>query len=74
MSLADVLQKTNEDVLTRALVRNFVDSTKPWEVHPKIVQEILGHSQISVTVDTYSHVLPTMQAEVMKRLNDVLQG
>lgn len=44
------------------------------EVHPKIVQEILGHSQISVTVDTYSHVLPTMQAEVMKRLNDVLQG
>ena len=30
-------------------------------VHPKVVQERLGHSQISVTLDTYSHVLPTMQ-------------
>jgi len=29
MSLADVLQKANEDALTRALVRNFVYSTKP---------------------------------------------
>lgn len=27
-------------------------------VHPKIVQEILGHSQIAITLDTYSHVLP----------------
>jgi integrase len=30
-------------------------------VHPKVVQERLGHSQISVTFDTYSHVLPSMQ-------------
>lgn len=30
-------------------------------VHPKVVQERLGHSQISVTLDTYSHVLPSMQ-------------
>jgi len=30
-------------------------------VHPKVVQEILGHSQISMTMDIYSHVLPTMQ-------------
>lgn len=27
--------------------------------HPKVVQELLGHSQISVTMDTYTHVLPT---------------
>lgn len=32
-------------------------------VHPKIVAERLGHSQIRVTMDTYSHVLPTMQRE-----------
>lgn len=31
------------------------------EVHPKAVQELLGHSQISTTLDTYSHVLPSMQ-------------
>jgi integrase len=43
-------------------------------VHPKIVQEILGHSQISMTMDTYSHVLPTMQKDAMSKLNNVLQG
>ncbi len=29
-------------------------------VHPKIVQELLGHMNISITLDTYSHVLPGM--------------
>jgi len=43
-------------------------------VHPKVVQEILGHSQISMTMDIYSHVLPTMQQEAMSKLNSVLQG
>ena len=30
------------------------------DVHPKIVQELLGHATIAVTLDTYSHVLPSM--------------
>ena len=30
-------------------------------VNPKIVQEMLGHANISVTLDTYSHVLPDIQ-------------
>lgn len=38
--------------------------------HPKIVQEILGHSQISMTLDVYSHVLPSMQGDVTKRWDD----
>ncbi len=38
-------------------------------VHPKVVQEILGHSEISMTMDVYSHVLPTMQKDAMARLN-----
>jgi integrase len=42
-------------------------------VHPKAVQEILGHSQISITMDVYSHVLPGMQQEAMSRLNDALR-
>jgi integrase len=41
-------------------------------VHPKVVQERLGHSQISVTLDTYSHVLPTMQVEAASRLDEIL--
>jgi len=40
------------------------------DVHPKIVQEILGHSNISITLDIYSHVLPSMQRDAMSRLND----
>lgn len=40
-------------------------------IHPKIVQEILGHSQISMTLDVYSHVLPNMQQDAMNRLNDL---
>jgi hypothetical protein len=32
-------------------------------VHPKVVQEILGHSQIGLTLDTYSHVLPHVNSE-----------
>src|SRR5262249_41961946 len=38
------------------------------DVHPKVVQELLGHSQITLTLDTYSHVLPTMQKEAAKRM------
>ena len=30
-------------------------------VNPKVVQERLGHSSISVTLDVYSHVVPGMQ-------------
>ena len=37
------------------------------KVHPKIVQEILGHSQIAMTLDVYSHALPSMQEEVTKQ-------
>ena len=32
-------------------------------VHPKIVQERLGHSTIAITLDIYSHVNPAMDAE-----------
>ena len=42
-------------------------------VHPKVVQEILGHSQISITMDVYSHVLPGMQHDAMSRLNDAIK-
>ena len=43
-------------------------------VHPKVVQELLGHSQISMTMDIYSHTLPTMQQEAIGKLNAILQG
>lgn len=42
-------------------------------VHPRIVQERLGHSTISVTLDTYSHVSPGLQEAAAKRFDDALQ-
>lgn len=40
-------------------------------VPDKVVQEILGHSQISMTMDIYSHVLPDMQQEAMAKMNNL---
>ena len=40
--------------------------------HPKVVQEMLGHAQISETMDTYSHVLPNMQDSAVERLDQLL--
>jgi integrase len=37
-------------------------------VHPKVVQERLGHSGIAVTMDIYSHVLPGMQKDAASLL------
>jgi integrase len=31
------------------------------DVHPKVVAEVLGHASVTITLDTYSHVLPDMQ-------------
>ena len=42
-------------------------------VNPKIVQEMLGHATISITLDTYSHVLPNMQAGAVEAMEDVLK-
>ena len=40
-------------------------------VHPKVVQERLGHSTISVTMDTYSHVVPALQREAADELDRI---
>ena len=41
-------------------------------VNPKIVSEMLGHSTIAITLDTYSHVLPTMQQSAVRALEEIL--
>ncbi|SMO44909.1 tyrosine-type recombinase/integrase [Melghirimyces algeriensis] len=41
-------------------------------VHPKVVQERLGHSSISMTLDTYSHVIPSMQKEAAQTLDEII--
>lgn len=41
-------------------------------VNPKKVQELLGHSDIRVTLGTYSHVMPSMREETAKDVKEVL--
>lgn len=43
-------------------------------VHPKVVQERLGHSTISVTLDTYSHVTPGLQRAAAMAFDRELEG
>jgi len=40
--------------------------------HVKVLSEMLGHATITITLQIYSHVLPSQQREAAKRLNDVL--
>lgn len=37
-------------------------------VHPKVVQEALGHSTIAATLDLYSHVVPSLPREAAKEM------
>jgi integrase len=41
-------------------------------IHPKIAQERLGHASITMTLDTYSHVLPDLQREATEKLEALL--
>ena len=41
-------------------------------IHPKIVSEVLGHANISITLDVYSHCLPNMQGPAASAMDDAL--
>ncbi|MGH2787212.1 MAG: tyrosine-type recombinase/integrase [Actinomycetota bacterium] len=43
-------------------------------VHPKVVSEILGHSNISITLDTYSHAIPAMQEAATTQVAQLVFG
>ncbi len=43
-------------------------------VHPKVVSDRLGHSTVSITLDTYSHAVPAMQEEAAERIAAVVFG
>ena len=43
-------------------------------VHPKVCRERLGHASIGITLDTYSHVLPSMQEEAAEKIDAGLRA
>ncbi|MFN7992461.1 MAG: tyrosine-type recombinase/integrase [Bryobacteraceae bacterium] len=41
-------------------------------VHPRVVMELLGHSQIAVTMNTCTHVLPSLRKDAAEKMNALL--
>lgn len=43
-------------------------------IHPKVVSERLGHSSVSLTLDTYSHAIPALQEEAAQQVAELIDG
>jgi integrase len=43
-------------------------------VSPRVVMETLGHSQVSLTLNTYSHVLPALQQDAAAKMDAIWGG
>ena len=41
-------------------------------VNPKVVQQRLGHSDVNITLNTYTHVLPEMDIEAAEKLDSIM--
>lgn len=59
------LPETNLHALRHTFATRLLEQNE----HPKVVQDLLGHSQISLTLDTYSHVLPDQKQQAIAKLN-----
>ena len=44
------------------------------KVHPRVVMDLLGHSEIRVTMDLYSHVAPVLQREAADQMDALLKA
>ena len=42
--------------------------------HPKVVQERLGHANIAITLDTYSHAVPALEEEAARTVAALVFG
>jgi integrase len=74
VQLKKLLEKAGlPDIRFHDLRHSAATALLTMDIHPKIVQEILGHSEIGMTMNIYSHVLPTMQKDAMDKLQDVLK-
>jgi integrase len=43
-------------------------------VHPRVVMELLGHSQIAITMNTYSHVVPALRKDAADQMDAALKA
>jgi integrase len=43
-------------------------------VSPRVVMDVLGHSDMGMTMNTYSHVIPELRRDAADRMDDLLGG
>jgi integrase len=53
-------------------VRQLIPERIAQGVSPRVVMETLGHSQVSLTLNTYSHVLPALQRDAATKMDAIL--
>lgn len=61
------LEKTNIHSLRHTYATRLLELNE----HPKVVQELLGHSTIAITLDIYSHVFPEIKKAAADKINDL---
>ena len=57
------------DMNVHALRHTYATRLLEANEHPKVVQELLGHSDISMTLNTYSHVMPELKKAAADKIN-----
>ena len=67
-----IVKKAGLDVRVHDLRHSYATLRLTAGIHPKIVQEMLGHSSIQITLDTYSHTVPGMQKAAAEQLGSLL--
>ena len=73
-AFADIVNKAGlTHVRFHDLRRTHATLMQKQGVHPKIVSEPLGHSNITITLDTYSHVLPRLQEVAAVQFEEALR-
>lgn len=45
-----------------------------WGTHPKVVQELLGHSTIAITLDLYSHTVPALHRQAAQQFDQLFRA
>jgi integrase len=72
-SFGPLLKKANLPQITFHDLRHTTASLLfSKNVHPKFVQELLGHASVAFTLDTYSHMLPGMGGEAADAMDNAL--
>lgn len=72
------ISKSTEDTIMPLLHQQMGFCSGVTQISPErseaVVSERLGHASIVLTLDTYSHVLPTMQKEATNKLEKMMFG